>query len=211
MSLLPDVPDGHLRVTTRQRDNSVAVLRDAAADGRLSFDELDQRVGIALGASTRDDLAAVLCDLVPAAQMTEALETTAPLGDGPGYRWEEPLLVMGEWCRTTRLDGAWVVPPFLEVNTDAVGLVKLDMTHASIHSRVIDLVIASAGGTITLVVPEGWGVDTQEVQTDGMNARISSRVPTRPGRGAPRIVVRGRTAGGLKVRLPTRRELARQP
>lgn len=115
----------------------------------------------------------------------------------------------GHWRRTTRLAGGWEVPPFLEVITDSVGAVKLDMTHATTRTRVIDLVVASAGGTITLVVPQGWGVDAQGVQTDGMNARLSSRVPTRPGGDAPRIAVRGRTAGQLKVRYPSRREQAR--
>lgn len=209
MSLLPDVPDGHLRVTTGQRENSVAVLREAAADGRLDFDELDQRVGTALHARTRGDLAAVLMDLVPSAQMDTTLETVAPLGEGPGFRWEEPLVIDGNWLRNTVLQGKWEVPPFLEVNT-GMGYVKLDMTHATCRSRVIDLMITSSSGTITLVIPQGWCVDTTEVQTNGMSGTISSRVPTRSPLDAPRIVVRGRTAGSLKVRHPTGRELARQ-
>ena len=210
MSLLPGAGDGHLRVTTGQRDNTVAVLREAAADGRLDFDELDQRVGTALRASTRDDLAAVLLDLVPTTQMEKALETTAPLGDGPGFRWEEPLVVDGDWLRNTVIRGVWEVPPFLEVNT-GMGYVKLDMTHAICHSRIVDLVITSSSGTITLVVPQGWCVDTSEVQTSGMAGTITSRVPTRSPMVAPRIVVRGRTAGSLKVRHPRPRELARRP
>ena len=209
MSLIPAVGDGHLRVTTGQRDNAVAILREAAADGRLNFDELDNRVGTALRASIRDDLAAVMFDLVPTAQMDLALQTAAPLGDGPGYRWEEPLLINGEWSRNTVRQGAWEVPPFLEVNT-GMGYVKLDMTHATCRSRVVDLVITSSSGTITLVVPHGWCVDTSEVQTSGMSGTISSRVPTRSPGDAPRIVVRGRTAGTLKVRPSTPRDIARQ-
>lgn len=210
MTMLPESGDGHLRVTTGQRDNTVAVLREAAADGRLSFDELDERVGTALRARIRDDLATVLLDLVPAAQMEEALETAAPLGEGPGYRWEEPLLIDGDWLRNTVVQGAWEVPPFLEVNT-GMGWVKLNMTHATCNSRVVDLMVTSSSGTITLVVPQGWCVDTTEVQTSGMSGTISSRVPTRSPVEAPRIVVRGRTAGSLKIRHPTPRELARRP
>ncbi|MDO5736285.1 MAG: DUF1707 domain-containing protein [Propionibacteriaceae bacterium] len=209
MSVLPEVPDHALRVTAGQRDNTVAILRDAAADGRLNFDELDNRVGDALRAVTRENLAAVLSDLVPVDELGSALATGAPLGDGPGYRWEEPLLIRGQWRSTTKRDGRWELPPFVEINTDSVGSVRLDMTRATVRSLLIDLVITSSGGTVTLVIPDGWGVDTMGLQTDGMGATISSRVPTRPSRGAPRIVVRGRTAGSLKVRYPTRRELAR--
>lgn len=207
MSLLPEVPDGHLRVTVGQRDNAVAILREAAADGRLDFDELDQRVGDALGARTRDDLARVLTDLVPASGLGTAVERPVPVGEGPGYRWEEPLLIEGGALWSTILRGVWEVPPFLEVNTGFFASVRLDMTHATCRTRVIDLVINSSGGTITLVVPEGWGVDTQGVKTSSLPYTISSRLPTRPSHGAPRIMVRGRTSGRLSVRNPTRREL----
>lgn len=79
MSLLPEVPDGRLRVTTGQRDNTVAILREAAADGRLEFDELGRRVESALGARIREDLAAVLADLVPSADMERSLATAGSL------------------------------------------------------------------------------------------------------------------------------------
>ena len=208
MSLLPEVPDGRLRVTTGQRDNTVAILREAAADGRLDFDELEQRVESALGARIREDLAAVLADLVPSADMEQSLASAAPLGDGPGYRWDNPLVFDGDWLHSTVRRGVWEVPPFLEINT-GWGYVKLDMTHATCHSAVVDLVITSSSGTITLVVPQGWCVDTHEVQTSGMSGTISSRVATRSPAAMPRITVRGRTAGALKVRHPTRRELER--
>lgn len=209
VNLLPEVPDGRLRVTSSQRDQTVTVLRDAAADGRLEFDELDQRVGVALGATTRDELARLLADLIPASGMGAALTTPVPIGDGPGYRWEEPLLIQGARLRTTIRSGVWEVPPFMEVNTGFMASVRIDMAHATSRARVIDLVVNSAGGTITLVVPSGWGVDTENVQASSLGYAISSRLPTRPRPGAPRIMVRGRTFGRLSVRNPSRRELAR--
>lgn len=206
MTLSPD-SDAHLRITTGQREDAVAILRDAAADGRLNFDELDQRVGRALRALTRGDLVSVLADLVPAVDMGRALATASPLSVGPGYRWEEPLMLTGDWRRSTTLQGVWEVPPFLEINTDVAASVVLNMTHATSRSSAIDVVVTSSGGSVLLVVPEGWGVDIQGVQSDGMGASITSRVPTRPTRGLPRIVVRGRTTGRLRVRHPKRREL----
>lgn len=57
--------NGHLRVSALQRDNAIAALRDAAADGRLTFAELEERVPKALAATLREELIAVLRDLVP--------------------------------------------------------------------------------------------------------------------------------------------------
>lgn len=211
MTLLPHDGDQGLRITTVQRENAVALVREAAADGRLSFDELDQRVETTLRALTRGDLASVLSDLVPASDLGSALSLessgTAIAAVGPGYRWEEPLMIFGTWRRRAIRRGAWEVPPFVEVNADMAASVRLDMTHATSRAAVIDLVVTSAGGSILLVVPEGWGVDAQGVQTDGLGASVTSSVPTRPERGLPRIVVRGRTTGSLKVRHPKQREL----
>lgn len=205
MTVQPAVPDGRLRVTSGQRENAVAIVREAAADGRLDFAELDQRVGTALRSKTREDLAEILADLVPTDEMGTALATAGPMGEGPGFSWEKPLMIEGDWRRRTIRRGVWEVPPFLEVSTGAAASVMLDMTHANCRSRIVDLMVTSAGGTVTVVVPEGWGVDIQGVQSGGMSATIASRVPTR---GEPRIIVRGRTAGALKVRRPRRRELA---
>ena len=55
----------HLRVGTSQRERALAEIRNAAADERITFDELEGRVPRALGAVTRADLASVLEDLLP--------------------------------------------------------------------------------------------------------------------------------------------------
>ena len=57
------VPDSTLRVSDAERDEVATLLRDHAAEGRLSADELDDRVGTALSATTRGELDALLTDL----------------------------------------------------------------------------------------------------------------------------------------------------
>ncbi|HEX8119644.1 MAG TPA: DUF1707 domain-containing protein [Solirubrobacteraceae bacterium] len=51
------------RASDAERDAVVSDLRAHAADGRLSVEELDERVATALAARTRADLAPVLADL----------------------------------------------------------------------------------------------------------------------------------------------------
>ena len=59
MSTTPQPGPGrelHLRVGTAQRERALELIRNAAADERITFDELEGRVPRALGAVTRADL-----------------------------------------------------------------------------------------------------------------------------------------------------------
>ena len=196
-------PNGHLRVGTAQREQALEVLRNAAADERISFDELEGRVPRALHATTRDDLAAVLADLLPTERVEEIVGGEPPLGEGPGYSWEDPLILESERWTELAVVGPWVVPPFLEVQT-SIGGVRLDFTQATARSKVIDVVLMiNDWGTATIVVPEGWGVDTEGVKVDnGQTAGLNSSVRTRPERGMPRLILRGNFAGSVVVRHP---------
>src|SRR6266536_1213943 len=65
--------DPSVRVSDRERDEVATLLRDHAAEGRLTPDELDERLGAALAARTGADLDAVLADLP--AKRTDAERT----------------------------------------------------------------------------------------------------------------------------------------
>ena len=62
-----------LRASHEDRDQVVEVLRVAAGDGRLTADELDERLEVALAARTFGELAALTADLpsAPAARPKE--------------------------------------------------------------------------------------------------------------------------------------------
>jgi len=67
-----------IRASDGERDKVVALLQRCFADGRLTQTELEERVGAALAARTRDQLSALTADLpganVPAAGPTMTLE-----------------------------------------------------------------------------------------------------------------------------------------
>src|ERR1700759_5093848 len=75
---------GGLRVSHEDRDQVAEALRVAAGDGRLTADELDERLERALTARTYDDLRPLLADL-PGASATLAIltapHTPAPVPD----------------------------------------------------------------------------------------------------------------------------------
>lgn len=168
-------PDAGLRVTAAQRDRAAAELREAAADERLSFDELEARLPTVLGAKTRGDLVAVLRDLVPAAEMGAVVGADAPTGHGIGFEWEHPWVIETRWD-TVRQIGEWVLPPFMELVSGG-GTIILNAIHASAFAPVTDIVLTGKGG-VRIVVPEGWGVDTEGVKVDnGQTAGLNSKRP----------------------------------
>lgn len=93
--------DRQLRVGEDDRDAVVALLTEQYVEGRLTFEELEARVGQALSAVTRGDLAALTADLpvarpdVRAAGPGRRSVTTAHASAGPSVRHVvERLLVL---------------------------------------------------------------------------------------------------------------------
>ena len=91
------LPARELRASHEDRDRVVEELRMAAGDGRLTAEELDQRLEVALTAQTYGELTALTKDL--------------PAGPGLAATAEPKDLVRIE-SRTSsaRRDGRWVVP-----------------------------------------------------------------------------------------------------
>lgn len=200
--------EAHLRVGTAQREAALEVLRNAAADERITFEELEARVPRALHAITRGDLIAVLDDLLPAAEVDHVVGGELPQGSGAGYSWDDPLVLEVDGWTELYVAHAWEVPPFLEVHA-SIGGVRLDFSEAIPRAKVIDLVISCVNwGTTHLIVPEGWGVDIASWQTEVSTLQLQG-VRTRPRRGLPRIIVRGQTAGAVYVRQPNDRDRKR--
>ena len=210
---LPTEPDPqrrelHLRVGTAQREAALEVLRNAAADERITFEELEARVPRALHAVTRGDLTTVLDDLLPAAEVDHVVGEELPRGSGAGYSWEDPLVLEVEGWTELYVAHAWEVPPFLEVHASSGG-VRLDFSEAIPRAKVIDLVIVCGSwGSTHLIVPDGWGVDMASWQTEVSTLQLQG-VRTRPRPGLPRIIVRGQTSGMVYVRRPNERDRKR--
>lgn len=199
-------PDsGSIRIGHAERDRAVETLRDAAADGRLTIDELDGRIEAALAAKTRGDLRPLLADLLPPAELESAVNTSvaaAVRAGEPGWTWQEPLSLTARWDDVVRA-GAWEVPPFLELHPVAA-TVKLNFVDARVHGEVIDVVVHGGAGDAVLIVPDGWGVDISRVEKKGVGS-VKSTVASRPTGRLPLLVVRGRASlGDVKARHPNR-------
>lgn len=189
-----------LRIGHAERDRAVEVLRDAAGEGRLTLEELEQRIEVALAARTQGDLREVLADLIPAGTLGVVLaggSVTAQEAYAVGQTWDDPLVITAKWDDENRV-GVWDIPPFIEC-APVAGNVKLYCLEARPLASLIDIVVAGGAGDIIIVLPPGWAANVDRV-TKGMGS-VKSSVPTQPTPGSPLLIVRGAVGmGTLKVR-----------
>ncbi len=154
----------NLRVSHEDRDQVAEQLRVAAGDGRLTADELDERLETALTARTYGELEVLLTDLPSS---PGAVLAPAPVPEA------KELVQLKVSHSLIKRDGRWVVPRRLEVEARH-GNVILDFSDAIISQPTLDLSLSVAHGNMVLIVPPGVLVDLDSV-TNG-HGNIHQRV-----------------------------------
>jgi DUF1707 SHOCT-like domain len=178
-----------LRVSDAERDAAVAQLRVAGGEGRLTLEELADRVERADAARTRGELEALTADLPRA--MTTAIEQR-PRG------WI--VAVMGGAARK----GRWR-PPLRTYVLTVMGGAELDLREAELAADVTITAVAIMGG-IGITVPEGVSVELGGFALMGANGAPTDRRVPLPD--APAIRVRAFSVmGGVGIERKHRRPL----
>jgi hypothetical protein len=156
----------NLRVSHEDRDQVAEQLRVAAGDGRLTADELDERLETALTARTYGELEVLLADLpaVPGARLAPAAAA-------------KDLVALSITHGMIKRDGPWMVPRRLTVEARH-GNVVIDFSAAVISEPTLDLEIEVGHGNIVLTVPPGVVVDTDGITIGHGN--ITQRVRHQP-------------------------------
>ena len=189
-----------IRVGHRERDAVVALLQEAAGDGRLSMAELDDRLEAALQAKTYADLDPLVADLsveLPSRLSSGRLQAQRP--PSAGYSREDPLRLDAGWGSEKR-DRVWTVPPFILIRP-GMGSVKLNCLEATPAAPLIEIQVIGGPGSIVVVLPDGWAADTDRLSRGSK----SVKVPREPAPGKPLLVFYGSLGlGSFKVRPPNR-------
>jgi Domain of unknown function (DUF1707) len=154
----PDVPArdvnprNDLRASHEDRDRIVELLRVSAGDGRLSIDELDERVEAALTARTYGELEALVTDL------------PATPGAAAGVPVKKPKEMIRIDCGSgsTKRDGPWAVPQRMEVRVHS-GSVTLDFTQAQVTWPTLQIDADVHSGSLKLITKPGIVLDTDDV------------------------------------------------
>lgn len=185
-----------LRVSHADRDRVVELLRDAAADGRLDTDELEERVERALHARTFADLEPLTEDLPVAPPVPPALPAPLPAPATPAPIAAEELVRWQVAGQRLRRDGAWTVPRVIELGMIG-GSARLDYTVARLpEGGRSTLRISTSGARLRLTVPPGVAVDLSEISSTGGRVRDHATRHTAPGTVTHVIAVTGTMFGG---------------
>jgi hypothetical protein len=197
-----EVARSELRASHEDRDRVVELLRVSAGDGRLTADELDERLELAMTARTYGELAKLVADL-PAARAEAST---------PAARVKEVMRLDTGSAHTVR-NGRWTVPQRIEARVRS-GHLKLDFTEAVITQPTLQIDAEVHSGHIILIIRPGIVVETDDVVVRSGHIRI--RAPW--GHDVPealRIEVSGKVGSGHFVARPAYRTfwqwLTRQP
>jgi len=174
------------RASHADRERVVDVLRAAAGDGRLTADDLDERLEVALTARTLAELEPLVADLTPAA--AAQVQDLARIDCGSG---------------SARRDGPWVVPRRMDINVGS-GSVRLDFRAAVIAVPDVRISVRVASGTLRLITRPGVVVDAEDVRVSSGSVKV---VPA-AGPDAEvqlRVKISGQVASGSISARPARR------
>jgi hypothetical protein len=193
-----------MRVSDSDREGAADVLREAAGQGRITMDELDERLALAYAAKTYADLAAVTRDLPGPAQAPSAVQPVMAGRIGGTPRSKFSVAIMSG----ARRMGRWVVPRNY-VGVAVMGGIELDLREAQFSEPEVTIHAYTLMGGIEITVPEDVDVDVSGFAFMGGFDHNASG-PGVPG--APRVRILGfALMGGVDVRRKPQKAIKETP
>lgn len=185
-----------LRISDEERHQVAEILRQAAGEGRLDLDELDQRLEQTYAARTYADLVPITLDLPAHPHPRPAVR---PAADSPqvvaGAERESHMAILSGLSRK----GVWVVPRQMTIMC-LMGGAELDLRQAKFAAQEVVITInAFMGGAQVIVGP------TTRVQMEGTGimggyAGPSGLVDADLDEGSPVVRIKGFAVwGGVSV------------
>jgi uncharacterized protein DUF1707 len=149
-----------LRASDAERERTAEGLRHAAGEGRLTVDELDERLAAAYGAVTRGDLERLTADLALPSTPDDSGLSVRP-GEGGSQR---VISIMGGADRR----GRWRVARSCTV-VNVMGGADLDLNDAELAGPVVEMTVFSLMGGADIYVPAGLNVEIEDIAFMGGN------------------------------------------
>jgi uncharacterized protein DUF1707/cell wall-active antibiotic response 4TMS protein YvqF len=184
-------PDDSLRVSDAERDQTLHVLGDHAAVGRLTLDELEERSSRALAAKTRGELATLTGDLPVERDQGRPAPTLAK----KPVRWMVAIMSGSQRRGRFRAVG--------RINAIAVmGGDEIDLREAEIEGGELTLNLVAVMGGATIYVPDSVELDVGGFSLMGGNTEFGSGRPPRPGAPVIRLLTWNLMGGATIYRVP---------
>jgi hypothetical protein len=181
-----------LRVSDADRERVAERLRDAAGEGRLTIEELDERLESAYAARTGADLVTLTADLPETVSGTEP----ARRGAGKTRRWTIAIMGGGN------LRGRWLAGRKL-TSIAVMGGGEIDLRNAVLTEGELHITIFALMGGVNVIVPPGVDAELSGFALMGGNDLNVPHQDLPPG--ARRVHVRAISImGGSDVKMRRR-------
>lgn len=187
-----------MRISDADRHKVAEVLRDAAGEGRLDLEELDERLEATYSAKVYADLVPIVADLpghttsVPAVR-PGASPVRQPPADAPHY--STSLALMSEQKR----HGVWVVGHGHQA-VAIMGGIEIDLREAVFTEPEAVITANALMAGIDIIVNPWTRVQVDGIGVMGEYRQGRDRVPAELGPDSPLVRVRGLALmGGVKV------------
>lgn len=200
MSGPPAVPDkSNLRASDSDRERVADIVRQAAGDGRLNMEELDERLDAVYAAKTYAELEPITKDLPASGASHAPVPAQPPAGasavnriGGQPTAHNAVAVLGGHVCK-----GDWVVPK--DFNAVAIlGGVELDFRQARFAERVVTVHAVAIMGGIEITVPDDVTVHISGI---GIMGGFDHGASGDGAPGGPEIVINGvAIMGGVEIR-----------
>lgn len=189
---------GDVRASDVDRERVADVLRQAAGEGRLTMEELEQRVTAVYTAKTYAELEPLTRDL-PAPGRPAPAPVTPTASARPAFRPSRfAISIMGGFHR----GDSWAVARSLAAIT-VMGGGKIDLRDAQFTEGRASITAFALMGGIEIITPEDAHVDVRSIGILG-GVSHAARGPGQPG-GAIVMVRALALMGGVKVRRAPRK------
>jgi hypothetical protein len=190
-----------MRISDADRQRVADVLRDAAGEGRIDLDELEERLELTWQAKTYGELVPITLDLqapgpVPHPAAAPVRRTPSSV---PAVGHNSSVAIMGDCKRR----GVWQVPAQHSAFS-LMGSVTLDLREAVLSSHETQINASAVMGDVKILVPAHMHVLVDGTPIMGDYGQARDKVPAEIGPDSPIVRVRGISLmGSVQVqRLP---------
>lgn len=179
-----------LRVSDADRHAVADILREAAGEGRLDIDELEERLEETYKAKTYADLEPITQDL-PVAGQAPVMPAAPAAGPVPVVYGEGAASDSASaFLSNVERKGVWVVPEQFSVNA-VLGDANIDLREAHYSAREVVINATSVLGSVKVTVPPNVHVIVEGNGVLGDFKEPSSKVPEMLAADSPVVRVRG--------------------
>jgi hypothetical protein len=162
-----------LRASDAERERAGDLLREAMTSGRLTVEELDERMRGVLAAQTRPELERLVADVIVPVDdrhpLAGAARGTAPAGSRVPVRTEgESTHQILSVLSSTERKGRWRLGAACSV-VSVLGSNELDMRAVELAADHVEMKVTTVLGSAELTLPAGLNVQISDLAVLGTN------------------------------------------